>query len=55
MNNLSVLTYFRMFAIHIRDDHPDTTLEEYQETYPDAPLLSEAARERIKEKKIKNE
>lgn len=40
-------------AIHIRDDHKDMTLEEYQATYPDAPILSEAAKQRIEEKRRK--
>ena len=42
-------------AIHLRDDHPDTTLEEYQAKYPDAPLLSEIAKKRIEEKRRKAE
>ncbi len=42
-------------AIHLRDDHPDTTLEEYQAKYPDAPLLSEIAKKRIEEKRKKAE
>ncbi|EJL8716093.1 AAA family ATPase [Vibrio parahaemolyticus] len=38
-------------AIHIRDEHPEMTLEEYTATYPDAPVLSEVAKKRIEEKK----
>lgn len=28
-------------ARHLKEDHPGTTLEEYKERFPDAPLISE--------------
>lgn len=37
--------------IHLRKDHADWTMERYQETYPDAPLLSETAKRAIAEKR----
>jgi len=33
--------------LHLRDHHPDVTVEQYKANYPDAPLLSEAAIARI--------
>lgn len=38
-------------SIHIRDSHTDWTVEKYQETYPDAALMSELAKARIAERK----
>ncbi|WP_342234555.1 MoxR family ATPase [Inquilinus sp. OTU3971] len=35
---------------HIKEAHPDITLAEYQERYPDAPILSETAKRIISEK-----
>ncbi|WLR91038.1 AAA family ATPase [Shinella zoogloeoides] len=29
--------------VHLRDNHPDWTIERYQKEYPDAPILSEKA------------
>ena len=33
--------------IHLRDEHPEVSVEQYKSEYPDAPLLSEKAQERI--------
>ncbi|MCG5512777.1 AAA family ATPase [Ectothiorhodospira shaposhnikovii] len=38
-------------AIHLRDEHPEVSLDAYKRMYPDAPLLSEMARQRLAEKK----
>ncbi|MBV6634745.1 MAG: hypothetical protein KI788_02415, partial [Mameliella sp.] len=38
---------------HLGENHPEMTVEEYQEKFPNAPLLSEAAKERIREIKEK--
>lgn len=35
--------------VHIASDHPDWTLERYQEQWPDAPLMSEKAIQTVKE------
>lgn len=35
---------------HLKNDHPGFTLAEYQATYPDAPILSELAKEKIAER-----
>lgn len=37
--------------IHLRDEHPDTNIAEYREQYPEAPLLSDLAKEQIKKSK----
>lgn len=37
--------------IHIRDSHPDWTIEQYKEMYPDAPLLSDLAKQKLLERK----
>lgn len=36
---------------HLRDDHDDVTIEQYREKWPEAPLLSEMAKELIAKKK----
>jgi len=36
--------------IHIKNDHPDWTVDQYREKYPDAPLLSELAIAKLKER-----
>lgn len=36
-----------VMKVHLRDDHPDISIEEYQKTYPFSPVLSERAQERI--------
>ncbi|NQZ54736.1 MAG: AAA family ATPase [Piscirickettsiaceae bacterium] len=33
--------------LHLRDAHENASLEDYQESYPDAPVLSEKAKERL--------
>ncbi|MDL2284435.1 MoxR family ATPase [Oxalobacter sp. OttesenSCG-928-P03] len=35
--------------VHIKRDHPEVTLDEYVAKYPDAPLLSEMAKQKLKE------
>ena len=37
--------------LHLKEAHPEVTLEQYKESYPDAPLLSELALAKIAEKK----
>jgi len=37
--------------IHLRDEHPDSSVEEYQLLYPDAPLLSDMAQSHLASKK----
>lgn len=37
--------------LHLREAHPEMTIEQYQERYPDAPLLSELARRKIEERR----
>lgn len=37
--------------LHLRESHPDMTLEQYQTSYPHAPILSELAKAKIAEKK----
>lgn len=34
---------------HLTKDHPGVSLAEYQVTYPDAPILSELAKEKVAE------
>lgn len=40
-------------AIHIKQEHPETTLEEYTSQFPDEPLLSDLAQRKIEEHKAK--
>lgn len=35
--------------IHLRDEHPDVTLAEYQEKFPSAPILSRLAHEKLEQ------
>lgn len=35
--------------IHLRSEHPEISLEQYQEKFPDAPILSALARQKIEE------
>lgn len=35
---------------HLRDDHPEISLEDYKRDYPEAPLLSESAKRIIEER-----
>lgn len=37
--------------IHIKQDHPDTTVEQYVAQFPDAPLMSELAKQKLAEKR----
>lgn len=37
-------------ALHLGEAHPEVTLEEYQERYPDAPIMSEAAKQALRER-----
>lgn len=37
--------------IHLRDSHPGVTLDQYRDTYPESPTLSEFAKLKIAEKK----
>lgn len=37
--------------LHLRNDHPDWTIEQYQARFPDHPLLSKMAEAKIAEKK----
>jgi cobaltochelatase CobS len=39
--------------LHLKSDHPDTTLDQYQNLYPGAPILSEKAHQMIVEKRKK--
>ncbi len=36
--------------LHLRDAHPELTIEAYAEKYPHAPLLSELAKRKLAEK-----
>lgn len=36
--------------LHLRNDHPDWTIERYKEEYPDAPVFSPLAEAKMKEK-----
>lgn len=36
--------------LHLRDAHPEMTIEEYTEKYPDAPILSDLAKRKIAER-----
>jgi cobaltochelatase CobS len=36
--------------LHLREAHPELSIEEYSEKYPDAPLLSELAKRKIAER-----
>lgn len=36
--------------IHLRDDHPGVTIEDYMKQFPGAPLLSDAAKRKLAEK-----
>lgn len=38
---------------HLAESHPEVTLDDYRETYPDAPLLSEVAKKKLLEIKRK--
>src|SRR5690606_31474840 len=35
--------------MHLRDDHPGTTIQQYREQFPEAPLLSELAKMKVAE------
>lgn len=35
--------------LHLKQDHPETTIEMYKQAYPDAPLLSELAKMKVAE------
>lgn len=37
--------------MHIKQDHPDTPLEDYIKRFPDAPLMSELAKRKLAEKR----
>lgn len=37
--------------LHLRDEHPDVSLDQYKADYPDAPLLSPEAMEVVKKRK----
>jgi cobaltochelatase CobS len=37
--------------VHLKEEHPEMTLAEYREEFPEAPLLSAAAKKRIEERK----
>ena len=36
--------------LHLQKDHPEVTIEQYKERFPDAPLLSELAQKKIAER-----
>lgn len=38
---------------HLEADHPETSLADYRESYPEAPILSEVARQKLEELKRK--
>lgn len=38
-------------ALHIKNSHPDWTIERYRETYPEAPTLSDYAIQKMEEKR----
>lgn len=42
-------------ARHLKEDHPGTTLEEYKERFPDAPLISEKVKQFMEKKKREKE
>lgn len=39
-----------VIKMHLRDNHPDWTIERYQKEYPDAPLVSPLVAERVAKK-----
>lgn len=39
--------------MHLKEDHPELTLEEYKAKWPDAPLLSAYAKKRLQERRAK--
>lgn len=39
-------------ALHIRDEHTEWTIDQYKENFPDAPILSDMAKQKLAEKKI---
>ena len=40
-----------VIATHLRDEHDDYTIDDYKADFPDAPLLSEAAQEKLNKKR----
>lgn len=36
--------------LHLRDAHPEITLEDYRKSYPDAPIMSNLAKQRLEQK-----
>lgn len=36
--------------LHLKEDHPEVTIEQYQQRFPDAPILSDLAKRKIAEK-----
>ncbi|MBE0438119.1 MAG: AAA family ATPase [Methylomicrobium sp.] len=40
--------------LHLRDEHSDFTIDDYKQEFPDAPLLSEAAKERLEKRKAES-
>ena len=40
--------------IHLKQAHPEMTVSQYQEQYPDAPILSEMAKQKIAERQAQN-
>lgn len=47
--------HVHVIKAHVERDHPEITYEDYKTSYPNAPLLSETAKTRIKELKKKEE
>lgn len=41
--------------IHLREHHPDWTIERYKAEFPDAPLLSKMAEERLRKRAAENQ
>lgn len=38
-------------VLHLRDEHPDTSLAQYQERFPDAPVMSALAKRKLAERR----
>ena len=36
--------------MHLRDEHPEVSIEDYKRDYPEAPLLSDSAKRIIEER-----
>lgn len=46
--------YVHSIAKHLKDNHPDVSLDVYKVSYPDAPLLSQRAQDALAKRRKKN-